>query len=234
MKLLRLLGNRLVLAVLLPLPVFAGDADTRDRAEINAAVDGVAPNDTLRATLAYEAEGNDSALLADEVNKAMADAIQRTKQQPDIKLETSSYQTLPVYQKEKRSGWRVRQSLQLEGHDPKVFSALLGQLQTTLHLESEQHITSPEKVREVQDALITKAIQAFRARAEVVTHAFGYKSYRVVSVAINTPGDGGRPFLMAAPAPRAMMARDAAVAAPVIEAGEERIQISVNGSIEMD
>jgi predicted secreted protein len=226
-KIPRLSGYGAILSILLPLRVVAGDADVHDRAEISAMVDAVVPNDILQATLAYEVEGNDSALLAGEVNRAITAAVQHIKQQPDIKLETSSYQTAPVYQKERRTAWKVRQSLKLEGRDAGVFSELLGQLQATLHLESESHATSPEKVREVEEALIVKAIQAFRARAEIVAHGFGYKSYRVVSVTINTP-EYGQPAFSGA---RAMMARDAAI---VIEAGEQKIQVGINGSIEMD
>lgn len=230
MKIRKFLVNGAALSVLLSASAVAGDAEVHDRAEIGATAESVMPNDVLQATLAYEAEGDNSAALAAEVNQAINAAVQHIKQQPGIKLETSSYQTIPVYQKERRSAWRVRQSLRLEGRDAKIFSALLGQLQATLHLESEQHSTSPEKVREVEEALINRAIQAFRARAEVVAHGFGYKSYRVVSVAVNTHDYGARPVMMAARA----LSRDAAVAPPVIEAGEQQTQVSVNGTIEMN
>jgi predicted secreted protein len=78
--------------------------------------------------------------------------------------------------------------------------------------------------------LISDAIGAFRARAEIVQKALAGKGYRIerlnVSAGQNTPP------------PRLMMAAargvaDSAVAPPPVEAGASMITVAVGGAIEV-
>lgn len=83
---------------------------------------------------------------------------------------------------------------------------------------------SPEARRAAEDALVSEAIGAFHARADLARKAMKAGSYRVRSIAIGT--SGGR---MAELSARAMVSQ-----APVaVEGGVSQVTVTVNGSIQL-
>jgi predicted secreted protein len=201
---------------------------TYDRIDLSASAQGEVANDILVAVLFRELEGANAAPLADEVNKSITQAIKRIRQVPEIKVQTVDYQTLPVYQKERITGWRVRQAIRLETADAAKLSALLGELQQQLNLQSIGYSVSPAKRKEAEDTLIAQALKSFQQRAELVTRELGRARYRIVALRVDTGGPVPRPPFMAA---RAMAAE--AVAPPSIEAGEQKVEVNVSGTIEL-
>lgn len=143
-------------------------------------------------------------------------------------MQTAGYQTSPIYQKERIGGWRVKQSIRLESTDAAKLGGLLGELQQQLHLESIDYETSPQRRKEAENGLIKEALGAFRQRAELLTRELGRSRYRIVALRVDT---GGVPVRPMAPGIRAMAAE---AAAPVpIEAGTQRIEVNVSGTIEL-
>jgi predicted secreted protein len=185
-------------------------------------------NDTLTAVLYAQREGTDLSTLANEVNKTIKKAVATSKKSPNVDVRTLAYQTIPRYDKQRLTGWRVRQSIRLESQDSEQLSKLIGDLQNSLAVESINYSVSPQKVREVEDKLIVEAIDAFTRRAKLITKQFGRSNYRLVEVHINTAGAPIRPMQMRS----APMALEAA-SAPTIEAGKQDIRITINGTIEM-
>lgn len=201
---------------------------TYDRVDLAVSAQGEANNDVLVAVLFREMDGTSAPALAEEVNKSINQAIKRIKQVPEIKLQTLDYQTTPVYQKERVTGWRVRQSIRLESKDIPKLSNLLGELQQQLSVQSIGYSVSPEKMKEVEDRLISEAIKSFQQRADLLTRDLGRSRYRIVSVRVETAGPPIRPTFMAARG----MAMEAST--PVaIEAGEQKVQVNLSGTIEM-
>nr|WP_232470349.1 SIMPL domain-containing protein [Methylococcus sp. BF19-07] len=223
-----------MLAVLLALSMLSVvEADERapltyDRIDLASVARGEVQNDILVAILSSEMEGPKSAALAVEVNKAIAKAVERAKQVPEIEVQTLGYQTSPVYQKERISGWRVKQSIRLESPDAGKLGGLLGELQSQLHLESVGYETSPQKRKSAEDGLIKEALGAFRQRAELVTRELGRSRYRIVALRVDTGGAPIRPMALGMRA----MAAEAAVPVP-LEAGTQNIEVSVSGTIEL-
>lgn len=201
---------------------------TYDRVDLSASARQQVPNDTLVAILFREMEGPGAAALAEEVNKAVAEAIKRIKQVPGIQVQTLDYQTLPVYQKERITAWRVRQSIRLETRDVAKLGTLLGEIQQRLNLQSIGYSVSPERLKEVEDRLIPQALKDFQQRAELVSRELGRSRYRIVALRVETAGPPQRPAFMAA------RAAPMEAAAPVpIEAGEQKLTVNVNGTIEL-
>ena len=180
------------------------------------------------AILYTQREGTDLPKLANEVNTAVSKAVTTSKKSPGIDVQTLAYQTIPLYDKQRLSGWRVRQSIRLESQDSTQLSKLIGALQSKLAVESMNYSVSPQKIREVEDKLITDAIDAFTKRAKLITQQFGRSNYRLVEIHISTAGTPVRPVQM-----RSTALAMEAVAAPVIEAGKQDIRITINGTIEM-
>jgi predicted secreted protein len=220
------------LALLLAaLPATAGEVEPRyNRAAFSVSATAEVDNDTLVAVLAAQRDGSSARPLAAEVNEMMAWALARAKQAPEVKVQTLDYQTLPVYQKNVVTGWRVRQSLRLEGRDAAAVSELIGALQERLVLEHVAYEVSPEQRKAVEDRLIAEAIAHFEARARLVAEGLKRRSYRLVELNVDT-GGGITPF----PRQRAMsMAMaEAAPAPPALEAGTQTVTVGVSGEIEL-
>jgi predicted secreted protein len=164
------------------------------------------------------------------VNQVMAWALAKAKEAPAIKVQTLDYQTSPVYQKNAVTGWRVSQSLRLEGRDKAALSDLIGALQERLNLKHVGYQVSRELHREVEDRLIGEAIAAFQARAKRVAADLQRRNYRLVQMDVNS-GAGPGPILRQRAMPMAMA--EVAVAPPAIEAGTQTITIGVSGEIEL-
>jgi predicted secreted protein len=228
---MRLFSKLMVLSVLLSLPVYSlahESEDHYDRVQLSASAQTQVENDTVIATLYAQEEGSDSVQLVNLVNKRIEEAIKHIKQHDAIKLQTSGYSTTPVYHNNKITGWRVRQSLRLESQEMTLMSPVLGQLQQTLSLQSMNFTVSPELKNTTDDRLIGQALTVFGQRAKNITSKLGRKNYKIVDINVSTQVDHypRRNYQGAAMATR--------MAAPSIETGEQTLQVTVSGQIEME
>ena len=226
-------GILLKLAIVLPALGLAGatwandEALTYNRIHLSTSASTQIENDTLIAILYVQREGTKLPELANEVNKRIGEAIRQSKQVSGIDLQTLAYQSNPIYDKQRLSGWRVRQSIRLESQDTASLSQLIGDLQRLLAVESINYQVSPGKMREVEETLIAEAIDAFTQRAKLITNQLNYKHYRLVDITINTMGQPIHGMHTRG------LAMQAEMASPVIEAGKQDVQITVSGTIEM-
>lgn len=218
----------LLLLVLLAADPVAADpsAPVYDRINLTVTAGEEADNDTLSATLFFQQEGNDPAKLGTRVNQAIREAVEIAKQQPGVKVQTLDYQTSPVYRNNTLADWRVRQSIRLESQDMAAISQLMGKLQQTLSIGSISYDVSPAQRQQLEERLITQAIQRFRERATLISREMGHQRYRLVQMNIghNTPNP--RPYPMQAMALRAE-------SAPTLEAGSQRLEVHISGTIEL-
>ncbi len=111
-------------------------------------------------------------------------------------------------------------------------ATLIGKLQSSMQLGGILFAVSPELRRQTENELMTEAVAAFRSRADIATKALGGGSYRIRRVAINTGGPipGPRPMM----AERAMAAASPAVPPPTFEGGTSMVQVSANGTVEVE
>ena len=201
---------------------------TFDRVNLSVQSGQQVDNDTLVAVLYAQRDGSDAAGLAREVNRAVAAAVAAAREQPTIEVQTLDYTTTPRYQKQVLTGWQVRQSLRLQSQDVATLSALIGELQGQLAVGSISYRISPQRRQEVEDGLIREALAAFKRRARLVAHEMGRSGFRVVDIDINTAHPSPRPQPM-----RAMAMAAEAAPAPTIEAGKQRVEVSIHGTIQL-
>jgi predicted secreted protein len=198
--------------------------------ELSANVQREVANDLMTAQLFAELSDPNPAQLANQLNRAVAEAVRVAKEYPQIKIRTGNNQTYPVYGRNNQAqGWRGRAELRLETRDFAAGAALVGKLQSGLQLGGIQFAISPEARQKVENELIAEAIAAFRARAEIARSALGGKSYKVQRLGVNAGGSAPSPRPM-----RAALASDMSVAAPPVEAGESVVTVSANGAVEID
>jgi len=226
--------NRLIALAALLCAWQAGMAQERqyeaplDVVNLQAEASREVENDQLVAVLAAEAQGANPAELAESVNKKMADALKLAKEVPTVKLRSGNYQTFPRPGKDGRiESWQASQELRLEAADFAAATKLIGRLQQGLNVRSMALRLAPQTRRTAEDALITEAIGAFEARAELARKALKAKGYRVRQLSIGTAG-GPRPV------PYEMAAARAAGGPVAIEGGVSIVTVTVNGSIKLE
>lgn len=219
-----------LLMVALTQPTMAEEKAFYDRINLTAETVSEVENDTLVAVLYAQREGAELAKLSNEVNQTVSKAIKHAKKVNNVEVQTLDYQTYPVYDKKHITSWRVKQSLQLKSRDFQTLSSLIGELQNDLALESMSYQVSPAEKGKAEEELIGKAIAAFQLRAQNITRHLGRKTYRLVSMNVNTGGTPYQPTRM-----RAFAEADrASVAAPVMEPGKQTVTVTVMGTIELD
>lgn len=231
MKSLRVFVSLAVLLLGAPLIVEADDdADAYDRISLSASAEAEVGNDVLTAELYVQRQGSDATRLAREVNKDIEWGVTQARQVATVQVRTLGYQTHPVYEKQRLSGWRVRQSIHLRSAETSDLSALIGRLQGRLAVGSVGYALSPEVRAQAEDRLIRQAIDAFSQRAGLVAEQFSRPGYRLVKIDIHGAGSTPRPLYES----RAMAASmDHAAVAPTLDSGSQTVKVTVSGVIEL-
>ncbi len=201
-----------------------------NRVSLSAQAGESVDNDRAVAVVFIEREGERPTHLAEQVNEAIRWAVDVAKAVEGIKIQTQGYQSWPIRDKRRITGWRVRQSVSLRSKDMASLGELVGQLQKRVALQSIAFELSPESREAADDRGIAKALARFRQRAQLVSQEMGANGYRIVSMNVNTSASGPMRPMMA----RGMMADSMRMkAAPSMEGGSRRVTVSVNGTIEM-
>jgi predicted secreted protein len=195
------------------------------RVTANAEVD----SDLLVVRLFVQHQARQQAQAANQVNKDMSWGLAEIAKHSVVKAQTLDYRTNPVYDKRKITAWQTRQSLRMESADHEALSALLGVLQQRLGVESVAYEVSTAVREAVEKELIHTAIERFRTRAASVTAAFQRSHYNLVNINIGTAG-GQPPGVVYSGRAMAMKAE---VAAPTLDAGQQTLSVSINGTIEL-
>lgn len=213
-------------------PPHQNAVDSNNRASFHVEVAREVDNDWATARLSIVEEGKDPARLADAVNRQMAAAVATAKEVAGVKIESGSYITHPVHRDGRIVRWRAQQELRIESHDVDRLSALIGELQSESVLLSGISFSLSNATREsLEDELISKALGAFRTRAELVAKGLGAADWSLVSLSID--GDGQAQELYPRRA-RTQMAITAMGAPPALEAGSSEIRIRVDATIQLE
>lgn len=214
---------------LLAAPALAADQQQYDQVDFSSSAEQAVANDLMVATMSVEANAARPASVARQINTALNDALKQAAAYSGIKASSGSQRTYPVYGKDNRKleSWRGHAEIRLESRDFEKMGELIAQLQQKLQLQGVQFSVSTETRQRVEDALITKAISAFKNRAKTVVAAMGGADYKIVHISINNGGGYPRPMLG-----RAAMA-EAAIPAPQFAGGESTMSVQVSGTIEV-
>jgi predicted secreted protein len=197
------------------------------RAEVTQQVN----RDRMQVTLYSEAQDADPAKLAARVTQTMNDALATARKGKDINVSLGGRSSYPIYEEKGQSisGWRERAEIQLESADFAALSKLTGELLENLSMGNMSFSVSDSTRKRSEDELIKQAVDAFKARAQIATDALGGKTYKIVSLNLNSSGYQP-PVRMQALAKSARM--DAVT--PDVEAGTSDISVNADGVIEVD
>ena len=187
-------------------------------------------NDLLIAVMNADIQDKQPARIAQQLNATINDALKQAAAFGTVKASSGNQNTYPVYGKNNQiDAWRGHAEMRLESRNFKDAGELIMQLQSTMQLGNVQFTIAPDTRTKIENALIADAIKAFQMRADAIRAALGATSYKVVRLSIN---GGGMPPYRPNIAMRATLA-SSAIPAPEFAAGDSRITVQINGTIEM-
>lgn len=234
------LGRGAVLAGLLAgaaPAAFAADPIHYNTVELQSSAEREVANDRMNATLYVEQTDANAQALGNAINRLLTEGLRVAKDYPAVKVRSVQNQTTPLYsgggsagRAPQLTGWRGRGELRLETRDFAAGAALIGKLQASMQLGGINFSVAPETQKKVEDELIGEAINAFKARADLVKGVMGGRGYKIQRMGLNT-GYSGPPQPMRF---NVMAAPKSADVAPPTEGGSSVVNVQVNGSIEVE
>ncbi len=207
------------------------DVINYNQISLEASASAEVENDTMIVSLYAQEEGSKAVVLSNRVNKKINWALEKLKQYKNIKVETQSYSTNPVYSKNQIIAWRVKQSIQLESKDMSLMSEVLGELQQQLKLNGISFDVSRDKREQQTRILIDQALTAYNKRATQIANKLQRDSYKIVNMKVSTSESASRYRYRSA---SVMMAEAAPAVAPEIAKGDQTLSVKVSGTIELE
>lgn len=186
-------------------------------------------NNLLVATMSAQFQDKLPSRVALQLNSVLNDALKQAAAFSSVKSSSGNQFTAPVYGKNNQiTAWRGHGEIRLESRDFKAAGELIMQLQATLQLGGLQFILAPDSRLQIENTLMSEAIKAFQSRAEAIRSDMGAKSYKTVHFSI-TAAPLNYPMQMM----RSAAIADNAIPAPEFSAGESRMTLQINGTIEL-
>lgn len=241
---------RTLLAIgLLSLPAFAAPALAQDRGlelppegttiiNFSATEKRTVPQDLLIASLRIELDEGTPVEIQKKINESMKKALELAKGNSAFKISTGAYSVYkydqPVVVNHKtgeqttKPVWRGSQTIDIESKDSTKLLDTVGKIQELgFAMNNLAYTISPEVADKVRDELMVEALKKLVAKADIVAKTLGKARADLVDVQV----DSGGPVM---PMYKTMMARgeamamDAGMPAPVAEAGETDLSLTVS------
>lgn len=224
----------LALTTAISAPAFAQDSQVLNYNVLNiqAEASRKISNDEMTAVLYIEKTNKQPAQLSSEINQLMTQAVNTAKKYTQIKFETGSQSTYPIYDNDNRKlkEWRGRAEIRIESKDFKAASQLISELQQNFQTQSINFNVSDSQRKKVESELMVEASKNFQQRANSLAQAWNKPSYQLINLNLNTNSYSNRAV------PRmAMLKASSADAMPEQEmaSGESQITVNANGSIQL-
>lgn len=198
------------------------------------------PQDLLIASLRIEVEEDTPIAIQTKINEAMKKALEIAKKETSLKVSTGGYMVnkydRPVGKPNPTTGeqkfeskWQGNQSIEIESKNAEKVLEVVGKIQALgFAMNNLQYTLHPDTVEKVREELLVVALKKLQSKAEIVSKTLGKAKVDLVDVNV----DIGGPVMpmYKAMMGRAEMAMDAAAAmpAPVAEAGESDVALTVS------
>ena len=226
--------SSLILASALTTPAFAQQNEQLNYNLVNIQAEAArkVSNDEMHAVLYIEKGNKQPAELAVQITQLMNQAMASAKKYPQVKVETGSQTTYPIYDNDSRKlkEWRGRAEIQIESTDFKAASQLVSELQQNFQTQSINFSVSDAQRKKVENELMVEASKNFQQRALTLSQAWNKSGYNLVNLNLNTNNSYPQPIMM-----RASMAKFSgaeAADAQDVAAGESKITVNANGTIQ--
>ncbi|MEO5732789.1 MAG: SIMPL domain-containing protein [Rubrivivax sp.] len=228
--------------------VRAAEEPPRNVVSLSASASVEVAKDWLTVVFSTTQAGADAAAVQSQLKQALDAALAEARKiaKPgEVQVQTGGFSLAPRYAvPPPRSpgsttppappaapqiiGWQGSTELIVEGRDTQAISKLTSRIQT-MSIARVGFSLSREARQQVETDVTAQAIDRFRNHAKAVTQQFGFAGYTVREVNVSTDGQVGRPL----PMMRMQASVAMADAALPVEAGNQAVTASVNGSVQM-
>ena len=229
-------GVATLLAVLVSVSAFAQPAvpvPAQNVVQLAANGSVEVQQDMLTISMSTTREGLDATAIQNQLKTALDGALTEAKKaaQPgQLDVRTGNFSLYPRYGRDgKITAWQGTTELVLEGRDFARISATVGKIQTLTMGQVSFGLSREQRLKVEGDAQ-TQAIERFKARAADIAKSFGFATYTLREIAVNTGEQGYVPR----PRTMAMEAKASMSDAPVpVEAGKAVVTVTVSGSVQL-
>lgn len=194
--------------------------------------------DLLVLTLSATEEGSNAAAVQKRLQQVVDAALAtvRPQAQPGggMEVRTSGFNVYPrtTSKDGKIAGWQGRAQLVLQGKDFDRITSTAAKVQG-MQVGQVAFGLSKEGRAKVEGEAQQQAIDQFKAKAASLAKAFGFASYTLREVSVNSNEVGMRPY-MAGAMMKSSMAADGAESAPLaVEAGKTQVEVQVSGAVQL-
>lgn len=192
--------------------------------------------DRVRLTLSKESRGENAQKIADEVNKALNAVMESGKSNDKLELKTGSYNIWPQQEYDnngKASGkttYVARGDVIVSSVDMLEATRFVEEVHGQMNLSDIAFDLTTEARREVENEIRAEAIQSFQAKARAVSREFGFDNYDLKYIELKDDTNNMSPMPRMTMA-KAEMNQVSGFSGPELEAGKERVTITVVGEI---
>ena len=220
----------------------APDAAPQNVVQLSATGSVDVQQDLLVLTLSTTRDGKDASAVQAQLREALEKAVLEARRassstepgQMDVR--TGNFSLYPRYsqgpngQGSQINGWQGSAELVLEGRDFARITQTAARIDSMTIRQVAFDLSRAQRAKVERDAQAL-AIDHFKAQAADLTQAFGFGSYtlREVSVNSNSFAPGPRPRMVAMQAKGPAM-EDAPIA---VQAGKTTVTVNVSGSVQM-
>ena len=199
--------------------------------QLSASASADIAQDLLQITLTTTKDGSDANVVQTQLKTALDAALTLAKASASpnqLDVRTGGFSLYPRYDNKGRiTGWQGSVELVLEGRDFPRISATAGKIQTLTMGGVAFSLSRQTRLRVEQDVQ-NEAIASFRAKAQEVAKAFGFKAYSLREVSVSSADQGYVPRPRMA---QMSMAKGMESDAVPAEAGKSTVSVTVSGSV---
>ena len=181
------------LALVASAPALA-DTPARERLSLSASASADVTRDVLGVSFSTTREGADAASVQTALKQALDAALaeaRKVAKPGQVDVQTGSFSLYPRNDPKtgKLNGWQGSAELIVEGRDTAAIAQLTGRI-TTLSIARVGYSLSREAREKAEGEITAQAISRYRAKAADYARQFGYGSYVVGDVAVNSDEAG--------------------------------------------
>jgi predicted secreted protein len=211
----------------------ASDVPPRERLSLTASASAEVTRDVLGIAFSTTREGPDAASVQAGLKQALDAALaeaRKVAKPGQVDVQTGSFSLYPRNDPRtgKLNGWQGSAELLVEGRDAAAIAQLTGRI-TTMGIARVGYSLSREAREKAEGDITVQAISRYRAKAADYARQFGYGSYVIGEVSINSEEAAPRPMMMKA----MRMSVAASEEALPTEAGKATVSVNVSGSVQL-
>lgn len=192
--------------------------------------------DWLQMNLSASRDGNEAAAVQKQLQQVVDAAMRSLKPQvsgQSMQVRSGSFGVYPRHGNDgKIKGWQGRAEIVVEGKDFARISEAAAQV-NDMTVSSMGFGLSREGREKVQEQAQSQAIESFKQRASTLAKQFGFNSYTLREVSVNSQDGFYAPRMQRANVAMAASAKVERADPVPVEAGKEQVTVNVSGSVQL-